>query len=386
MSWGIVLAIALSLTEVLPMSFTYTSSMAKFALDCPLGPWSMVFGSFGTLLLSLCTTQLILFYMFYCSFFGDILEKVRPQSASSSHDLCYVSPCRCKVWVASFTILPQPMSQRGHVLYWCSLHSPNRQETHAARYSRHRGVASASKSVCLILTSVPPTVFAGDFVSIVSICFYSASKEPTNTTLTCWPVCKDGRRATPPSKGHTSYCRQMATDDVSDKSGKYTCLGLGCDYSRRGNYRKKVRIARRVMWTRCAYFLINRKMIIEKDNHRQKRQTGLEETKNWGVMPESMKSCQIWLIDRQTGRHTCIIIHISYTYTYTYAYTDTHTYTYAYTDTYTYTYAYTCIYVYIHIYICMHHHDNEDQIIENATLTSMHHAYMCTHLAGDTWI
>jgi len=46
---GIMLAIAFSLTEVLPMSFTYSSSMAKFALDCPLGPWSMVFGSFGTL-------------------------------------------------------------------------------------------------------------------------------------------------------------------------------------------------------------------------------------------------------------------------------------------------------------------------------------------------
>ena len=52
------LAIALTLAEVLPMSFSYHSVMAKSRQDCPLGPWGMVFGCFGTLLLAPCTTKL----------------------------------------------------------------------------------------------------------------------------------------------------------------------------------------------------------------------------------------------------------------------------------------------------------------------------------------
>ena len=60
------LAIALTLAEVLPMSFSYHSVMAKSRQDCPLGPWGMVFGCFGTLLLALCTTKLyvILFSLY----------------------------------------------------------------------------------------------------------------------------------------------------------------------------------------------------------------------------------------------------------------------------------------------------------------------------------
>lgn len=132
-SWGIVLAIALTLAEVLPMSFSYYSVMAKSRQDCPLGPWGMVFGCFGTQLLALCTTKLyvipffiirsildILIFLFFWDIL-DCLDKVRPHSADVRFGMILSpycpSPCgsvdMCFIDVACIHQTDKKLMQRG---------------------------------------------------------------------------------------------------------------------------------------------------------------------------------------------------------------------------------------------------------------------------------
>ena len=47
---GIVLATVLCLADILPMTFEFDPGAEAFPNICPLGPWVMIFGSFGIIL------------------------------------------------------------------------------------------------------------------------------------------------------------------------------------------------------------------------------------------------------------------------------------------------------------------------------------------------